>query len=106
MAAWSRDTAHDPGATRFVFAYTNRDVDRLNAELPAVRRERGELGGVEAEFETKHGRAAFAVGDRVQITATDARAGLYNGTVGTVSGLDRASRRLQGARPGRRLASG
>jgi len=77
VAAWSRDTAHDPGV--IVFAYTNRDVDRLNAEFRAVRRE---LGGLEAEFETKHGRAAFAVGDRVQLTANT---GLYNGTVGAVA---------------------
>ena len=55
MAVWSQDTARDPEAARFVFAYTNRDVDRLNAELRAVRRERGELGGVEATFETNTG---------------------------------------------------
>ena len=95
VAAWSRDTAHDPEATRFVFAYTNRDVDRLNAELRAVRRDRGELGGAETEFETKHGRALFAAGDRVQLTATDKKAGLYNGTVGTVTELDPAAGTLR-----------
>ena len=41
--AWKRDTATEPDATRFVFAYTNVDVDALNAELRQVRRDRGEL---------------------------------------------------------------
>jgi len=38
---WKADTAEAPEATRFVFAYTNKDVDKLNAELsvcPATRR--------------------------------------------------------------------
>ena len=71
VAAWRRDTASEPAAKRFVFAYTNRDVDALNAELRQVRRGRGELSGPEVELETKHGPAVFAVGDRVQFTDTD-----------------------------------
>ena len=31
VASWKRDTAAEPDATRFVFAYTNVDVDALNA---------------------------------------------------------------------------
>ena len=38
---WKADTAEAPEATRFVFAYTNKDVDRLNAELRAVRQRAG-----------------------------------------------------------------
>jgi Ti-type conjugative transfer relaxase TraA len=71
VEAWKLDTAVKPAAMRFVFAYTNRDVDALNAELRRVRRERGELVGPEVQLETKHGEAAFAVGDRVQFTDTD-----------------------------------
>jgi hypothetical protein len=71
-----------------VFAYTNRDVDALNAELRRVWRERGELAGPEVQLETKHGEAAFAVGDRVQFTDTDKKARIYNGNVGTVTGID------------------
>ena len=33
-----------PDKSRFVFAYTNADVAQLNADLRAVRRQRGELG--------------------------------------------------------------
>jgi hypothetical protein len=88
VAAWKRDTAAEPDATRFVFAYTNRDVDALNAELRQVRRDRGELGGGDVRFETKHGPADFSPGDRVQFTDTLKPAHLYNGNVGTITGID------------------
>jgi hypothetical protein len=88
VAAWTRDTASEPDATRFVFAYTNRDVDTLNAELRQVRRARGELGGSDVRFATKHGQADFSPGDRVQFTDTDKRAGIYNGNVGTITAID------------------
>ncbi|MFZ4408171.1 MAG: AAA family ATPase [Paracraurococcus sp.] len=65
VAAWTRDTAAEPAASRFVFAYTNADVDRLNANLRQVRRDRGELDSPDHRFGTKHGHADFAVGDRV-----------------------------------------
>jgi Ti-type conjugative transfer relaxase TraA len=88
VAAWTRDTAAQPDARRFVFAYTNRDVDALNAELRQVRRARGELGSPDVRLATKHGAAEFAIGDRVQFTDTDKRAHIYNGNVGTLTGLD------------------
>jgi Ti-type conjugative transfer relaxase TraA len=88
VAAWKRDGETQPEASRFVFAYTNRDVDALNAELRQVRRERGELTGRDVQLETKHGRAAFAVGDRVQFTDTDKKLRIYNGNVGTITFID------------------
>lgn len=86
--AWKRDTAADRAATRFVFAYTNKDVDALNAELRQVRRDRGELAGQDVRFDTKHGPAAFAPGDRVQFTDTDKRLRIYNGNAGTITAID------------------
>lgn len=53
---WTRDTAEQPDVSRFVFAYMNKDIDRLNAELRQVRCDRGEH-----RFETRHGELAFAV---------------------------------------------
>ncbi len=88
VADWTRDAAEHPGASRFVFAYTNRDVDALNAELRQVYRARGVLTGADVEFATKHGKAAFAIGDRVQFTDTDKRRHIYNGNAGTITGLD------------------
>src|SRR5277367_4619403 len=88
VKAWKRDTAVEPASRRFVFAYTNRDVDALDGELRTVRCDRGELSGPEIELETKHGPASFAVGDRVQFTDTDKRAGIYNGNAGTITAID------------------
>jgi hypothetical protein len=105
VAAWTRDTAAEPAASRFVFAYTNADVDRLNAELRAVRRGRGELGSPDYRFETKHGAAEFAVGDRVQITETDRRLGLHNGNAGTITGIDGVTGSVQARLDGGRDVS-
>ena len=94
VAAWKRDGEERPGQSRFVFAYTNKDVDALNAELRQVHRERCELTGADVRLETKHGTAAFAIGDRVQFTDTDKKLRIYNGNVGTITGLDARTGRL------------
>ncbi len=88
VTRWKADTATNPQASRFVFAYTNVEVDRLNAELRQVRRDRGELGSPDMVLATKQGEAAFAVGDRVQFTDTAKKLGVYNGNAGTITGLD------------------
>lgn len=84
---WKADSAAEPGKTRFVFAYTNADVASLNAALRDVRKQRGELGDVEASFQTKHGRAAFATADRIQFTGTDKKLGIDNGAAGTIEAI-------------------
>ncbi|WP_174513197.1 AAA family ATPase [Methylocella tundrae] len=94
VEAWRRDAAGSSGAARFVFAYTNKDVDALNAELRGVRRAQGALSGVDVVFETRHGALPFAVGDRVQLTDTLKRAGLYNGNAGVITGVDRGEGRI------------
>ena len=87
---WTKDTATAADDTRFVFAYTNKDVDTLNAALRHVRHDRGELGEG-AEFATKHGVAQFAVGDRVQFTDTLRAAKIYNGNAGVITAIDAQS---------------
>jgi ATP-dependent exoDNAse (exonuclease V) alpha subunit len=84
---WAKDSAASPDKSRFVFAYTNDDVATLNASLRAVRKERGELGE-DHQLNTAHGRYAFAAGDRIQFTGTDKRAGLMNGSAGTIETID------------------
>jgi ATP-dependent exoDNAse (exonuclease V) alpha subunit len=84
---WAADTAAAPEKSRFVFAYTNADVALLNADLRAVRRDRGELGP-DHSVPTADGSQNFASGDRLQITRTDKRAGLYNGMIGTVQEIN------------------
>jgi len=105
VARWKADTAETPDATRFVFAYTNKDVDKLNAELRAVRRDRGELGE-DHRFATKHGEAAFAVGDRVQFTETLRAAKIYNGNAGTITGIDAATGVIRAELDGSRAEEG
>jgi Ti-type conjugative transfer relaxase TraA len=92
VAKWAADTAARPEATRFVFAYTNAEVHALNADLRAIRKDRGELGE-ETRLATKDGPADFAPGDRVQFTGSAwnraARdAGLANGNVGTIRAIE------------------
>jgi Ti-type conjugative transfer relaxase TraA len=98
---WAKDSAADPSKSRFVFAYTNADVDRVNAGIRAVRKGRGDLAGPDRSFETKHGRADFAVHDRIQLTGTDKARGLINGAAGTVEKIegDAISMRLDGRTP-------
>jgi ATP-dependent exoDNAse (exonuclease V) alpha subunit len=83
---WATDTAARDSQSRFVFAYTNDDVNRLNAELRQVREQHGELGPAR-RFATKHGAEHFATGDRIQFTGTDKPQGVFNGEVGTVQAI-------------------
>jgi Ti-type conjugative transfer relaxase TraA len=88
IAQWARDSAADPAKSRFVFAYTNDDVDQLNHAIRALRKERGELPGESRNFATRHGRAEFSAGDRLQFTGTDKPRGLLNGQAGTVQAIE------------------
>jgi hypothetical protein len=84
---WAADSAAKPENSRFVFAYTNAEVDLLNRDLRQVRIARGELGK-STSFETKHGTADFAVGDRMQFTGTDKRQGIVNGLAGVIESIE------------------
>lgn len=84
---WTADHTADSSKARFVFAYTNHDVDELNRAIRDARVQRGELQE-STRFDTKHGPADFAIRDRVQFTGTDKRLRIYNGQVGTVQSID------------------
>ena len=88
VAKWAQDTAAERDKSRFVFAYTNDDVNELNVALRAVRKERGELEWKDQSIKTSHGRFDFSSGDRIQFTGTDKRAGIVNGTTGTIQAID------------------
>jgi Ti-type conjugative transfer relaxase TraA len=88
VAQWAKDNASDPTRSRFVFAYTNADVDQLNRDIRQVRKETGQLEQQDYRFETKHGPADFSSGDRIQFTGTHRPLGLYNGQAGTVQLID------------------
>jgi ATP-dependent exoDNAse (exonuclease V) alpha subunit len=88
VAKWAADTAAERDKSRFVFAYTNQDVDLLNVALRAVRKERGELEWEDHTIKTAHGRFDFSAGDRVQFTGTDRRLGVENGAAGIIEAID------------------
>jgi ribosomal protein L21E len=92
VAQWAEDSASDPGKSRFVFAYTNAEVNELNQQIRAVRRVRGDLGD-DHVLPTRDGPQSFATGDRIQFTANAAtaarrNAGLFNGAAGIVRKID------------------
>jgi len=87
VAQWKADTAKDPNKKRLVFAYTNDDVQQLNAELRAVRKARGELGEDHA-LTTKDGKQNFAANDKILFRTTDKKKGITNGAVGTIEKID------------------
>lgn len=93
VARWTEETAAKPEASNFVFAYTNKDVDALNADLRQARRARGALGR-DHGFATAHGEVTFAVGDRVQFTETRKTSRIYNGNVGTITAIDGLTGRI------------
>ncbi len=78
----------DQGETaQAIYAFTNRDVDQLNAEVRARLQLRGELVADEAGMQI--GGRAFVMGDRVSFTASDAAGqtvtgGVVNGDAGKV----------------------
>jgi Ti-type conjugative transfer relaxase TraA len=89
---WGQDSAQTPDKTRFVFAYTNADVLKLNAALRQERAGQGALGD-DRVLPTADGPLPFAEGDRIQITGTsqsveERRAGLTNGAIGTILRID------------------
>lgn len=92
VSHWASDTEGTGRlASRFVLAFTNDEVDRLNAELRAIRIDRGEIAEGE-RLQTKHGAADFSVGDRVQFTQTNKSLGISNGNAGTLTSVGQVLR--------------
>ena len=88
VATWARDTLAAPEKKRLVFAYTNEDVNKLNAALRRECWEQNRLGQGR-QFETSGGKFAFAVGDRLQFTQTDKGLNIHNGRFGTITSVDK-----------------
>lgn len=97
-AAGLQDGVPDPVERQFVFAFTHREVDDLNARLRRERRLSGRLGHDVAldvcykdprpgEPEELHRDVPFAVGDRVQFTRNDENRGIFNGSLATIQAM-------------------
>ena len=90
--AYSDAVAESPEKRRFMFAYSNAEVDALNNFARALHRERGDLGDDHALM-TARGEADFAEGDRIALTGNGytpaaKRAGYTNGRVGTITEIE------------------
>src|SRR5271168_4073423 len=91
-ARYTDDLQATPDKKRFMFVQTNADVGSLNTHARALHKERGDLGE-DHTFKTATGEAQFATGDRIQFTGNgrtqaEKRAGLTNGRVGTIAGIE------------------
>jgi Ti-type conjugative transfer relaxase TraA len=85
---WAKDRMLNPQETRHIIAQRNVDVDALNQGARDLLRQSGQLGDREIICSTQRGRAAFAEGDRIQLTKTDKSQGLMNGIFGTIERID------------------
>ncbi len=89
---YTADLAASPEKRRFMFAFTNAEVDALNDYARVLHQRRGDLGA-DHELATATGAKNFATGDRIQFTGNgysqaDRKAGFTNGRVGTITGID------------------
>ncbi|MDQ0314887.1 AAA family ATPase [Amorphus orientalis] len=82
---WAADTAEARGK-RFVFAYTNEEVRRLNDALQAIEIERDRVTDL-ITLETERGTLHVGVGDRIAFRGTDKPRGIHAGALGTVEAI-------------------
>jgi AAA domain/Relaxase/Mobilisation nuclease domain len=91
---YTADVLASPDKRRFMFAFTNVEVDALNTYARAIHQQRGDLGAGHS-LQTATGAQEFSTGDRILFsgngrTAAEKRAGLTNGNAGTIAGIDMA----------------
>ncbi len=88
-------TIESSGIECGIEAYTNRERIAVNALARDQWREMGRLVGGDVALETTDGNTPFAIGDRVIIRETIREAGLHNGSVGIVRGIDDATLQIE-----------
>ena len=87
---WMADRVRDPAASQMLLAYTRADVAALNQLARETLRAAGRLGPDQA-VETTNGERVFAAGDRLMFLRNERSLGVKNGTLGTLTALDRSS---------------
>lgn len=90
VADWMADRSRDPAGSQMLLAYTRADVAELNGLARAMLRAARQLGP-DHVVETTNGERAFAVGDRVMFLRNERSLGVKNGTLGTLTALDRST---------------
>jgi Ti-type conjugative transfer relaxase TraA len=87
---WMEDRAANPSGPQMLLAYKRADVAELNRLARETLRAAGRLGPDQV-VETTSGERAFAVGERLMFLRNERSLGVKNGTLGTVTALDRSS---------------
>ena len=86
LERWKADTEAARGK-RFVFAYTNEEVRRLNDAIQAIEIERGRVRDC-ITLETERGTLSVGVGDRIAFRGTWKPKGIYAGALATVASIE------------------
>lgn len=86
LARWTIDTQKERGE-RFVFAYTNEEVRRLNDAMQAIEVERGRVTH-RINLETERGTLSVGIGDRIAFRGSWKIKGIHAGALGTITGID------------------
>jgi ATP-dependent exoDNAse (exonuclease V) alpha subunit len=99
-AQWETSAAAHPDWTRQASSFTHDTVDAVGNAIRAAERLRTDAPPAEHELliRTKSGeleKTRFAVGDRVQFTENDKKAGIYNGNLGTIISIDAGQVRVR-----------
>jgi Ti-type conjugative transfer relaxase TraA len=88
IEGWDRDRQADREASRIILTHTNDEVRALNLAARDRMRAAGDLGG-DVRLTVERGARDFATGDRVMFLQNDCGLGVKNGTLGTITDLDR-----------------
>jgi len=90
VAGWQDGRRRAPGESRIMLAHTRDGVRRMNEDARGLRRAAGELGE-DHILPTELGARTFAAGDRIYFLRNErglGGAGVKNGTLGTITGID------------------
>ena len=88
-------TIESGGVECGIEAYTNRERIAINELAREHWRNMGRLAGEDVRIETIDGNVPYAVGDRIIVRETIREAGLINGSVGIVRGIDDATLQIE-----------
>ncbi len=100
---WIGFRKNNPDKTACILAHTNQDVADLNDQVRSHLRLTGEITGKEFTYVIEHMKEgkfgqtrvvseerSFAVGDQIVFTGTNKGMGVYNGSLGRITSLNKA----------------
>lgn len=90
IEGWDRDRQADPEASRIILTHTNDEVRALNLAARERMRQAGDLGA-EVRLTVDRAERSFATGERLMFLQNDRGMDVKNGTLGTITDLDRQS---------------